>query len=327
MEVRRGGRVESVHRVHVAVVDAAGRLRARAGEPDRWVFARSTAKPFQALPLVQTGVAARFGVTEEELAVACGSHAGAPEHVAVVERLLARAGLGEQALGCGVHAPWDASTRRALRAAGADPRPVHHNCSGKHAAMLVLARGLGWPTDGYLRPEHPVQRRVWAEMARWAGMAEEAVELAVDGCGVPTFRLPLRQLALAYARLGAAARRGEEAPAAVVGAMIRHPELVAGRDRLCTDLMRVTAGRLVAKLGAEGVYAVAAPGAELGIAWKVEDGAFRAVGPAVLAALEQLELLTEEELGRLQHHAFPEVHNTRGERVGELWPVGRLEAA
>lgn len=316
--------MESVHRVHVAVVDAAGRLRAYAGDPDRAVFARSTAKPFQALPLVSSGVAARLGVAEDELAVACGSHSGAPEHVAAVERLLRRAGLDESALECGSHDPWDGAARRALQAQGREPRPVHHNCSGKHAAMLALARGLGWPTEGYLRLDHPIHRRMWSEMARWAAMPEEAIGVAVDGCGVATFGLPLRQLAHAYARLGAAARQGEEAAAAIVGAMVRHPEMVAGRGRLCTELMRLTEGRLVAKLGAEGVYAVAVPGAELGVAWKVEDGALRAVDPAVVATLEQLELLTESELGALQAHAVPEIRTTRGERAGELLACGRL---
>ena len=326
VEVVRGGVVESRHRVHVAVVDAGGRLRAAGGAADVLTFLRSAAKPFQALPLVDDGAMERYGLTLEELALCCGSHAGSAAHTAVAGRILEKAGVTAGALACGPHPPFDDAARRELEEAGLEPGRLHNNCSGKHAGMMVLARARGWEPAGYERPDHPVQQRILAEVARWAGVPVEAIPLGVDGCGVPCFALPLRRMALAFAGLAAAARAGERGPSTIVGAMTTHPEMVAGPGRICTELMRQAGGRLFAKVGAEGVYCVGVPGAELGIALKVEDGAARAVPPAILAVLRELDLIGEDDLGALHALAWPEVANTRGELVGELRPALRLRA-
>jgi L-asparaginase II len=318
VNVERGGVVESRHRVHVAVVDAEGRLRACAGEPDTVTFFRSAAKPFQALALVEDGAADRFGITAEEIALCCGSHSGEPRHVQTAQRMLTKLGWDAEDLACGPHAPFDEGSRAELAEAGVEPVRVHNNCSGKHAGMVALARVHGWEPAEYHRPEHPVQGRVIAEVARWVEMPAEAMVFGNDGCGVVCFALPLRNMALAYAKLASAARRGEHSPAAVVGAMTAYPEMVAGTGRLCTRLMRQSAGRLFAKVGAEGLYCVGVPGAELGIALKVEDGSSRAVAPAALAVLRQLELIGEDDLGALYDHAFPLLLNTRGETVGKI---------
>lgn len=324
VEVVRGSLVESRHRVHAAVVDAEGRLRAYAGSPELVTFFRSAAKPFQALPLVEDGAGERFGLTDEEIALISGSHSGSPAHTRVVESILAKVGVDAEALACGPHPPFHTPTRRELREAGLEPVRLHNSCSGKHAGMVALARARGWDPEGYERPEHPVQRRILSEVARWAGVPVEAVALGNDGCGVVTFGLPLRAMARAYASLAAAARRGEAAPARVAGAMTRHPEMVAGEGRLCTELMRRTEGRVLAKVGAEGVYCVGIPGAELGIALKVEDGTLRAVAPAVLGVLGELELISEDDLGAMHSLAYPEVANTCGDVVGQLRPSVRL---
>jgi L-asparaginase II len=318
VEVFRGAVLESSHRIHAAVVDSDGRLRASVGDPDMATFFRSSAKPFQALPLVTHGALDRFGITLEELAICCGSHSGDARHVEVATGLLRKIGLDGEALACGPHPPFDQGSRRTLAEAGLEPVRVHNNCSGKHAGMLALARVHGWDTEGYHRPEHPVQRRLLSEVARWVEMPEEALALATDGCGVVCFGLPLRQMAVAYARLAGAARNGEHDPTYVVGAMTSYPEMVAGRGRICTDLMKQTAGRVFAKVGAEGVYCGGVPGAEIGIALKVEDGTKRAVGPAILAVLRQLDLISEDDFGALYRHAYPELLNTRGEPVGEI---------
>nr|MBA2671377.1 asparaginase [Gemmatimonadota bacterium] len=254
VEVFRGPVLESSHRIHAAVVDSNGRLRAWVGDPDMATFFRSSAKPFQALPLVTHGAMDRFGITLEELAICCGSHSGDARHVEVVTGLLRKIGLDGEALACGPHPPFDQSSRRTLAEAGLEPVRVHNNCSGKHAGMLALARVHGWDTEGYHRPEHPVQRRLLSEVARWVEMPEEALALGTDGCGVVCFGLPLRQMAVAYARLAGAARNGDHDPTFVVGAMTSYPEMVAGRGRICTDLMKQTTGRVFAKVGAEGVY-------------------------------------------------------------------------
>jgi L-asparaginase II len=320
VEVVRNAVPESWHRVHVAVVDARGVLRASTGDPELCTFIRSSSKPMQALALVEDGAAERFGITSAELALCCGSHAGSARHVAAAESMLAKAGFGPDALACGPHAPFDVEAQRALAEAGLEPGRLHNNCSGKHAGMLLLARARGWAPEGYHRVEHPVQGRMLAEVARWSRMPQEAVGLGTDGCGVVTFALPLRHMALAYASLAAAARRGDPGPARVVDAMTAHPEMVAGNGRICTELARVAGGRIFAKIGAEGVYCVGVPGAELGIALKVEDGAQRAAGPAIIAVLRELDLISEDDLGRLHTFVFPEVVNTRGETVGQLRP-------
>ncbi|HET6603788.1 MAG TPA: asparaginase, partial [Xanthomonadaceae bacterium] len=227
----------------VAVMDAEGRLRGRAGTHGMVVFARSVAKPFQALPLVEEGVAEAYGFEATDLALCCGSHNGEPRHVEAVRDMLARIGLEESTLACGPHAPMHEPIAHALRSAGQEPGRAHNNCSGKHAGMLALARHHGWSLTGYERAEHPVQRRMLEEMARWTGVGTEAIGTAVDGCGVETYAVPLDRLALAYGRLVGEARRRDGAARRVVQAMVEHPEYVAGTNRLCTELMRATDGR------------------------------------------------------------------------------------
>ncbi|HEV2147931.1 MAG TPA: asparaginase [Longimicrobiaceae bacterium] len=324
VDVVRGSVTESRHRVHVAVVDAEGQLRACAGDPDQVTFIRSAAKPLQALAVEDGGALERFGISDRELALVCGSHAGSPAHTGAAESVLRKIGLDAEALACGPHAPFHEPTRRELQEAGLEPVRLHNNCSGKHAGMLALARARGWETQDYQRPEHPVQLRMLSEVSRWAGVPAEGIAVGNDGCGVVCFALPLRNMALAYARLAGAARRGERGPARVVGAMTAYPEMVAGKGRLCTELMRRTEGRVFAKVGAEGVYCVGVPGAELGVAVKVEDGSTRAVGPAILGVLRELDLISEDDYGAMYALAYPDVVNTRGEVTGQLRPNVRL---
>jgi L-asparaginase II len=325
VEVCRGDLVESRHRISAAVVHASDGLIASAGDPGLVVYARSAIKPIQALPLIADGVAARFGFRPDELALACGSHSGEPFHIAAAGRMLQKLGIGEDALACGPHAPLDERAANELRRLGVEPGRLHNNCSGKHAGMLALARAHDWPLQGYHERHHPVQRRMADELSRWSRVPVERLHVAVDGCGVATFALPLHALATAFARLGRAVRTGEEAPAALVGAMTAHPEMVGGTNRLCTDLMRVTGGRIFAKVGAEGVYCAGAPAGDVGIAVKVEDGGRRAVGPALIAVLEQLGLVDATTTATLRHHAERPIRNTRGEPVGAVRVRFRLE--
>jgi L-asparaginase II len=316
VEVWRGELVESRHRVSIAVVDGEGRLRARSGDAALIVYARSAMKPIQALPLIEDEIVERFGLTDAELALACASHGGEPRHVQLVRSMLEKIGLREDALACGPHPPYHEASAAELRRRGVEPGRVHNNCSGKHAGMLALARGNQWPVSGYHEHGHPVQQRMLDVVAEWSGVPADDMTTALDGCGVVTFALPLQRLGHAFARLATAARRGDDGPARVVQAMSRHPEIVGGTDRLCTNLMRVTAGRMFVKVGAEGVYCAGVPGAELGVALKVEDGALRAAEPALLAVLQRLGLLSDEDLAALDGYARPPVRNTRGELVG-----------
>jgi L-asparaginase II len=318
VEVWRGPMIESQHRLSVAVVDAGNRLRAHTGAADRVVYARSAVKPIQALPLVTDGVMERFGLTDAELALACASHSGEARHVAGVRSMLRKAGVSEASLACGAHAPFHAPSALDLRRQGVQPGRIHNNCSGKHAGMLALALAHDWPADGYHEPGHPVQVRMLEEMSRWCGVPADDVALATDGCGVVTFGVSLRQLAWAFAQLSWAARQGEAAPRRVVSAMVEHADLIGGTDRLCTRVMQVTEGRVFLKVGAEGIYCAGAPGAELGVALKVEDGAARAADAAIVAVLRLLALVSEDEMGELDRFAEPAVRNTRGDVVGAI---------
>ncbi len=318
--------MESTHRVSVAIVDSAGRLRAFAGDPDLVTFARSAIKPIQAIPLIDDGAAAKYQLTDAEIALCCASHSGEPEHVAGVAGLLRRLGLDGSALACGVHWPMGRAAADALRAAGPTPDRLHNNCSGKHAGMLALARGASWPVAGYEKLTHPVQQRMVREVSSWTGLPIDAMPTAVDGCGVITFALALRAMAGAFGRLAYGAKRRGSAPGRVLGAMASWPVHVGGSDRLCTRLMQAAGGRIVVKTGAEGLFCAAVPGAELGIALKVEDGATRASGPALMAVLRTLDLIGETEMVELAEFAEPVIRNTRDERVGSIVAAIVLEA-
>jgi L-asparaginase II len=293
-------------------VDAAGRLVARAGDPDLVTFWRSAAKPFQAMPLVEDGVIERFGLTTEDLALACGSHSSEPAQVTRVRDLLARIGCSERDLLCGPHAPLSETVAQDYQTRGVRLTAVYSNCSGKHAGMLALARHHGWPTAFYTRLEHPVQQRCLAEVSRWTDVPVADVKTAVDGCGVVCFAVPLRSMALAYARLANASR--------IVEAMLRHPDLIAGEGRPCTELMRAHPGRVIAKVGAEGVYCALLPGERLGVALKVADGHGVAAALAIAAVLEALGLKHRPASLTVRANV-----NTRGETVGELRVNGGLE--
>ncbi|MEJ7810346.1 MAG: asparaginase [Gemmatimonadaceae bacterium] len=315
--VTRGGIVESRHRVHAAVVDARGALIARAGDPELVTFARSCAKPFQVMPALAFGTFEALGWDVDELALACASHGGEPEHVALASSMLRSARMSESDLACGVHEPL---SRRGAQLAGEAATPVtrvHNNCSGKHAAMLAHARTRGWPIEGYERAGHPLQIAVEHELATWCDMRAGSMAHGTDGCRAVTFALPLRAMALAFARLGSAAERGEEVPARIVRAMTTRPLLVGGTDRFDTVLMEETRGRVLAKVGAEGVHALAILNLGIGVVLKAEDGAIRAQHPAALRALQLLGALPDELPPRLAPFLRAPVTDTRGEAVGE----------
>ena len=341
VEQLRGGWVEAVHDVHAAVVDSAGRLVARTGDPELVTFWRSAAKPFQALPLVEDGAAEAFGLTSEELALACASHSSEPGQVTRVRELLGKIGCSERDLLCGPHPPLSDRVAQDYQSRGIRLTAVYSNCSGKHAGMLALARHHGWPTEFYTRLEHPVQQRCLTEVSRWTDVSVADIRTAVDGCGVVCYGLPLRSMALAYARLANAERGTRNAeqqrdprdandpplqfrvPTSafrVVEAMLRHPELIAGEGRPCTEMMRAHPGRVITKVGAEGVYCALLTQQGLGVALKVVDGHAMASALAMAAALEALGLRPRP----ASLAARPNV-NTRGETVGELRVNGGLE--
>lgn len=325
----RSGRTESAHRGAVAVVRG-DELWLAFGAVDRPVYARSATKPFQALPFLERGLDRALGCDRQELAVMCASHEGTEAHTAAVRRLLARGGLREQQLGCGPQAPFDAAAERALQAAGTPPGRVHNNCSGKHAGFLLLAQACGDDLARYLDPGCRSQLEVAAAVAAMAGLARPA-EVGVDGCGAPTFFLPLEALARAFARLanpGALRPVRAAACRTILDAAGAEPELLAGAGRLCTALVRTQPGRILPKNGAEGVYAFAlAPDPArarcpeaVGVAIKVEDGnkrGYQAVAVDLLRWLGAFGPGDAVPAPLARFHVQP-LHDTRGERIGEV---------
>jgi L-asparaginase II len=280
--VKRGAVVEATHEVHAVAVEN-GAVVSSAGEPDRIYYLRSSAKPFQALPLVR----ARDDLTTEEIAIASASHLATPEALAAVRSLLAKAPADESELEC-----------------GPEPTPLEHNCSGKHAGMLALCRARGWESGGYRLETHPVQHGCMAEVAAASDIPADEIPAAVDGCGVVTFALPLERMARMFGRL-----EELEGGPAVAAAMRAHPELIRGPLGADTMLMRELDG-WTAKGGAEGLFCAAGPGG-LAVALKVEDGAYRAIRPALAELLRRLGFETGE-LGLVP------VENSRGDVVGEV---------
>jgi L-asparaginase II len=311
--VTRGGLVESVHRGRLAIFDPRGGELEAVGDPEAYVYPRSSAKPFQALPLVLSGAADAFGLADEELAVACASHNAEGPHLAAVRSILEKAGLSEDDLQSGAHPPMYEPAAAELVREGEEPRPIHGNCSGKHAGMLAVCVHEGYETLGYRDPGHPLQRRILRLIAEVCCVEEDEVLVAGDNCGVPAFALPLRSFATGLARMATGAELPDgvaDAAKRIRDAMRSHPFMVAGTGRLDTELMERTP--LLVKGGAEAVLAVGDP-AGWGMALKISDGSHRAVRPAALAALDRMGVRVGD--------GEAVVRGLHGETVGEIGPL------
>ena len=327
VEVLRGKTVESRHAGAVAIADACGRLLLALGDVERPVFPRSAVKAMQAIPLVESGAADAFGLSDKELAVACASHSGDRVHVEAVRSLLAKAGLDESALACGAHWPVSDKAMRALIEAGRRPEAIHNNCSGKHAGVLTASVHLGFEPRGYERPDHKLQVMIKGIVSETCGIALRDSGMAVDGCSVPTWSLPLTALARGFARLGTGeglAPARAEAARRLCDACFAEPVLVAGEGRFDTIAMRALAPELFVKGGAEGVHCAALPGLGLGIALKIDDGAKRgterALAEIVAALLPKAQRALAEQLEG-------ELFNWRGIAVGRMVAASALADA
>jgi L-asparaginase II len=329
VEVRRGAITESRHRGHVAVVTPEGSIVSYAGDPANVTFLRSSAKPLQAIPLLLSGAADRFGFTDKEVALACASHNGEPIHTEIAASMLRKIGLGPEALKCGVHEPYSAKAAAELRASGKSPTELHNNCSGKHAGMLAVAKHLGAPTESYDQPENQVQLAIGRVVAQFSGVPLEDLAVGTDGCGVPVFGVTVKAMALAFARLVSPPEEFDaptrSACERIARVMMKYPELIGGtHDRLDTEIMKASPGRVVSKVGAEGVYTAGIVPCEewprgLGLALKIEDGDdHRARPTVVIEALRQLGLLRDESLEAVSKYAFFPVKNRRQVVVGEI---------
>ncbi len=322
VDVWRGALVESRHRGRAVVADAAGRVIEAWGDPDAPIYPRSAVKALQALPLVETGALDAFALGSAELALACGSHCGEPRHIERVGRWLERLGLTSAALECGAHPPFDEDAAVGLIRSGTPASALHNNCSGKHLGLLTTALHCHESPEGYSRPEHPVQRRIAAVIEAMTGVLP--APMAVDGCGVPTWGLPLVALATAMARFAAPDDQSSARANAVLRvreAWGRHPELVGGLTSFDTQVMAVTRGAVLVKSGGEGVAVAVLIEQRLGIALKIEDGSPRAKNVAMAALLRRFNVGPVPDT-----LAVPAITNWAGHTVGALLPAaGWLE--
>ena len=323
VEVTRGRLVESRHAGAIAVASADGALTLRIGDIDRPVYPRSAIKGWQAIPLVATGAADRFGFGEAELALACASHNGERRHVETALGMLRAAGASEADLECGAHWPRLDADQTALHRQGREPGPIHNNCSGKHAGFIALARHMGWPVQGYSQLDHPVQRAVAGAIERLGGVRLGRDICGIDGCSVPTWGIPLRALARGFARFAT----GAELPAEEAGATARlraacaaEPFLVAGTGRFCTEVMTAFGAAAFVKVGAEGVYCGAFPELGLGVAVKCADGAGRAAEVVMAAQIRRFLAPDGDAAALIDRLMLPAVTNWNGQTVGQLRP-------
>ncbi len=318
VEVTRGGIVESRHRGAIAVCDAAGKVVAAWGDTASAVYPRSAFKSLQALPLVETGAAEAFGLTDEHIALACASHSAEPMHVERVEAWLASIDCRESDLACGPHLPFHEPTAHAMLRAGERPCKVHNNCSGKHTGFLSVARHLKIATEGYERPDHPVQVLVREAIANLCGFEANAMTVGIDGCAAPNYAIPLTHLAQGMARLGDTAKLDAtraQAAKRIVTAWKAHPLLVSGTGRACADFIE-GARRAVVKTGAEAVFMAVLPDQGLGVALKIDDGGTRAAETAMAKVLTLLDV-ADEASPQIAKHLNPPIKNWRGDAVGE----------
>ena len=327
VEVMRGAVVESRHRGAGAVVDADGGLVFSFGDIDHPVYPRSAVKAFQALPMIERGAADDLGLSEAEIALACASHSGEAAHVAGAAAMLAKAGVDASALACGAHWPLGEKAARSLAAGGAKPSALHNNCSGKHAGFVCLACASGWDVAGYETPSHPVQRAVKGAIEELTGAALGADVCGTDGCSIPTYAVPLRALALGFARFatgrGLAPMR-QRAAERIRAAVAANPHMVAGEGRFDTSMMSLLGARAFTKTGAEGVFCAALPEAGLGLAVKADDGATRAAQIMIAALIARFVPMSDAELVRFEGLASPTLLNWNGLEVGRTRPVGAL---
>ena len=317
-KVYRGKTVESIHYGSVVVVDSSGKLIYRIGDPNFVTFLRSSAKPFQAIPVVEWGVAEAFGFTQEEIAIIAGSHNGEKKHVEVVRSILKKIGLNKSFLQCGTHVP------HYFSALGITPpkkkfSPLQHNCSGKHAGMLALCVYENWNPKNYLKPSHPVQKLILKKISELCEYPQKKIKIGIEGCGAPTHGLPLKNMAIGFSKLVTFRSKNEitsQALQVVADSMWKYPEMVSGKGRLDYALVTASRGRLVCKAGAEALHCAATLDKGWGLAIKILDGTRRAVNPASVEVYRQLGIIKKSNLKELKYFASPSIYNHKKAKVG-----------
>lgn len=320
----RAAVVESIHRGDAVVVKPDGSVFAQCGDKDKFTYFRSSAKPIQALNVVLSGAVDKFGITDRELALICSSHYAEDYHVEAARSILKKCGLAESALQCGAVRSINPAIALAQAEQGIYPQRVLSDCSGKHSGMLASCVIKGYPIETYLQPGHPLQQEIIHTIAEVCQYPVEKIGVGIDGCGVPVFALPIYNMALGFVHFANPQYlpdKYQNATAQIFTAMNRYPEMVSGTNGFCTALMKATKGRLIGKIGAQGVYCIGIKDPQLGIALKIEDGMLGMAAMAAMQVLTLLDLLSDAEYSELQHYHKQPITNDEGTRVGDAYPV------
>lgn len=329
--VTRNDYIESIHFGYVCVVDSSGRVLYFLGDYNTKIFFRSSAKPIQVIPLIQSGAAEAFNFSKREIAIACASHSGQKIHQETVEEILKRLKLEEVNLHCGIMTPYSEEETKNLILRRKSPSVFHCSCSGKHSAMLALAKFRGYSIENYQTITNPVQQEILRTVGKFTDEDVNSIPIGTDGCGVPIYLLPIKKIALSYARLTMYSQNTGSpyyhSCKTVFEAMSQFPVMVAGDHEFCTELMQATSGKLIGKAGSEAVYCVGIKEGNLGVCIKIVDGNERAVYPVVIAILKELGILSSSELNSLKHRYRQALKNNLGEITGEILPVLTFNAA
>ncbi len=317
----RSGRIDALHYGSVVLADPRGTILYSFNDPDFPTYLRSSIKMIQALPVVLSGAAERFGFTDAELAICCASHSGSDMHLKTVSGILAKIGCTQSDLGCGAHIPDDLPERRHLICSDLAPTQLHNNCSGKHAGMLASCVASGWPVEDYLSIEHPLQQWILDLMSEYSGVARENIGIGVDGCSLPACYMPISGAARLIARFMEKSQDPATPDAAILKAIAARPEMIHAPGAFDTELVRVTGGRLLAKGGAMAMFLIGVQSPQhgpIGLAVKLEDGNMTPMPVVVMNVLVSLGLLNEDEIAQLENFRRIDLRNWRGLDVGEI---------
>lgn len=328
--VTRDNYIESIHYGYVCIVNSSGKVIYNLGEYNTRIFFRSSAKPIQVIPLLQSGAADALGFSKKEIAIACASHSGQKIHQEAVEELLKKLDLSKDNLHCGIMTPYSEEENKRLAAQGESPSVFHCSCSGKHSAMLALAKFRGYNVDNYEKKSNPVQEEILKNLAEFAEAEADTIPIGTDGCGAPIYLLPIHKIALTYAKLSEYAQDRNSAYhqscKTVFDAMTQYPEMVAGDYEFCTELMQATGSKLIGKVGCEAVYCLGIKKDNLGICIKIADGNERAVYPVVVQILRDIGILGNSEFSGLKHWYNIMLKNNLGEEIGRIIPICDLKS-
>jgi len=325
IKIYRGNLIENIYRGDIVVVNRKGKITFSLGDSEKITYWRSSAKPIQVMPVIYSGAADKYKLTDKEIAIMASSHSGEERHIKLIYSILDKISLGEGNLLCGAYPAFRKTTNNSLIQDKTNAKPIYNPCSGKHVAQLTLCQYYGWSVNDYYKLEHPVQQMILDIVTEMTEYPKKRIYLGIDGCGVPVFGLPIKNMSYAYARIAnweLLPLEYQQSAKRIFLSMIRYPEIVGGTDRFDTDLMRISEGKLLAKSGADGVFCIGVRNNNnnkgIGITIKMESGNMKFLPMVAIQVLSQLKILSKEKLNQLEKYCSSWVKNYRNEKVGKF---------